>query len=1464
MMNGVVQQVAGAASSVAATFGGYAAEASKVALIAAINRLVPDLKPILVSLQEMKISTKLIRSLRENMLAKIRQSDLMSQQLSSHFVDDVPFLNLDGEANEVVPEQVSQLKKILNAMYHVEKCLELIEQQPGILSTSSAEELWRLLFDLIPHVNELIQISSNVDVNLPSYFSGEMAQLDSLISMCQQYAGPQVDSFLDGSTWGNLQRTATAVGHYAGVATDQLHPHTGQTDFHFLTTFGGVLSGHLSALTDQIRSYASPSEQTPIMTQEKLAELQARLAAQTLSANELYRKLTQLQASAVADPMSIGAMLKHPFVYTEIFGRITELSTSILVHLQQVNEGSQEAIKNQLSELKNKHLLDLFCFIDKIELYGAFKPGALSKPVLIYLKTWYELLVTQAHSVVDIHQVRPDLLVIEDSHFTHARMETMLGRMATLTTKELSLANVPDAMNGFFARIAECKEPSNRLRDILSDEDKPGLLLRYQFIRPFMLQKNPAFDLRLLRDLGHPEAQDKTEEACVTAAECLQLEKEMRIALAKAITSQAFYRRLAEDMIQGIFSRVDTLVLPYSVAGNNPFRIDESQMLGMADRHPLDPRSQWFLEQDHILLRDALLDIHSRTPLLYEGYQIYLHKLALAQKACEAFQTQLNAQDWASHKPELRNLYLRIQPYLMHLPLITSAAGAETQADRVALDRAMIDCLVDNHKPGTDDRRTLANTQGLINVTLVALNQHQMLARRRGEQFTAPTQAFLFNQVQDSEITLDKDACKRVHHVFSHERYSAAVRQLSGAVRATLPLFSTPIRVELEAAAAAAGVPFPGLELEVESLKTSDQVLLLKQLMNALYYLEYFFVQMELVNNQSFEMVNSAWNTIYLIKATVWGAVPFINIINAVRANPNLAIIMNDVLQRIEQIQGVWLGLKPLYSIPSTDVGNPAEAASSNGTWYSMLGMTVLPEHLKALKAGLGFSPADAEPHQALAKDTTLRIENILAHSDTNFHLFLASPDMLKVFSRVKETLSQFSGETYESVMTHLQSIREETFPALLVEMDEWERRLGIVPGTISTPVKKVLDQFYFGLIEPLSLPSERQIALASSLASFDVRAKAFNFRMILAETECFRLEPYITTLEAFVTAIQSFKPGDSRAAFKACLERALPLLREHQNRHTLGITRLDQDDNIDCLCHELMPLETEGLQHIKFLAIRCLADYEGRRNTQRFEQGMICEQLSALFIAKSAQVEDNRAYKAWYVTGLLHRHIDNLVNEQNEILSLRVSYGRTLKHFLLAQEAAIVTALVSRACTDNLQGQMEALLQAPLQQFAQTEYRHFMKLQSILVAINAFECYLDQESGKLGRHEFLWFETGDSIAAKRAHIVRMRDIAKDDTKPAQTRLNEIHAILIQQNVQSDLSYYHHYDRLSWDGLKQLFWQLLQAVGLYTPGYEAEYARLDGAASADAPDSAQFLRSYGLFNTRRNYPLPPALQPASP
>lgn len=1389
-----------------------------------VQAYIPLVQPIFQSFQEMKLSI-FFRDLRATTLVKLQGSEWMSARLSVYFKSEPPFKDFVQE-----PEQVSQLKKILNAMYHAECAFKLIEDHPPILSTSSVLSLYTLYSNISTHAHALITIASTIDINLAGYFSGELAQLFIFVGLCQQHAGPQVTRILNGSRWADMQKWAHLGGQYAGKGIDHLHPHAGEVNYRALTRFGGELSNDLAILADHIRGYASSADRCGLtITADQVVMLNQK-------ADALNQALTQLQHTGVSNPLELASILKHPFIYKDILGHVMTLSNSILAQTAQVMKGSEEVIFHQVTELKHKHLFELICLVDKIELFGAFKPGALSKPLLSFLKYWYDLILIPASSIAEIQKKRPDLLVIEDSHFVNARMRVMLERLVRFIKKERKLANVPEAIDGFFGEFEKIIQHTQNIRDCA---DKPQLLTHYRFIRPFMLQLSPSLDLRIWRDLNPVELTPITTEPPVDLQACLSYRSQVESLLQKAHESQRFYRTLAQDMMESIFSCVNTVVLPYDFKSQSPYRLDESQMLDITDRQPLDP--QWYVNQEHLFLHDARAILPEFAHRLYEGYHTYLAKLELAQKTCNEWQSHLHLNGEKPDKDKLRNYYLMLQPYLMQLPLIASAAGRETLDDRVALDAAMIEWL---HDVQSTPRSQVLKIKmsGLIEGALLELQRHILIAQGRGQLFTEPTQTYLATLVRSKDIQIAPSAAQRIHHLFSHDRYSTMMRQLLDAFREIRQLFSPPIQAAL-AGAKVEGTPFPELENDIELLKSNEQVRLLKQLMNGLYYLEDLFKQMELVADTNREFTNA----FYMIMAT-YRALQVVGVMNTVRNDPKLAILFKDVLKRIDKMQEVWLILKPLYFSPSSIVSVPAEKVSSNGMWYSMLAMMVLPEHLKALKTGAPFTLNEATVYQQTAKDTAVRIEKIIAHTDTYTRILLATPDMVRVLERIKLSLSTFSGHTFESVMTHLQSIRDETIPALLIEIDEWELRVGVVPGTLSLPVKKILDQFYLGLIEPLGLPSETHLALASSLASFDVRQKMFNTSLVLSRAECERLEPYIVVLNEFVQTVKSNQTMLPQPLLHRSLRRILPILLEHQERFKLGVTRTDEDGHIDALCHSMMPEETQSLAHIYFLANRCLAYYEGKRNTEQFKQALIEEQIRTIDAQRMTQIAENLDYKRQYITQLLHHQMDVYINAQTDMLSLGSDYTNALKAHLSGYESGIVESLVRASCIKHLSTEVASALKVPLKQFAETDYVYFMKLHGMLGALNAFESYLSQEDAKRLQQDFLWFETETTLKLKQQHIHQMKTIVMDVTILPQDRLQAVQRLLSQSHIQRDLMSYHHYDAWSWSRLKQVFWQLLQAIGLYTPAHEAVFNQLHLASTPRKPvDPAQFLKTCGLF-----------------
>jgi hypothetical protein len=1418
--------------------------------VKAVITVLPQLQPIFESLKEKRFS-RVFRSVKETLLSKCTHPGLMSTHVMPYFAsiqqEGSPFVQFDGE-----PEQISQIKKIINALDHVVKGLEIIETYPDSISFGALiahpSKATELLNRIAPHAYELVDLLTQFDIDITEYFSVEVQQLLSFLQLFKTFATSQMTRLMDGSALGNTQRFFDMLGHRGGILVDQLQSHTGETDLQYLTQFSGVLPGHLADLSAKIRRHAAVTcTPAPQLTAAEVSQL-------TICADDLLQTLTKIKMGGVLDSLNIKA-------YIRICGDISTLSKHILEQIKQVNIGIGEAILQKLSTLKYQHLLQLFCLVDKIELHGALNPGALSTPLMTYLRKWYVLIVHHAGSVVDVRTRRPDLLVIENSNFLHARMEQLLSRVAALTTKQLGIENAREALQAFYVRINEYQAGYHQGFSVLHSSTKRELLQLYQFIHPVMVQKSSDLDFLIRFHLEVPGSELFGEQPELAFSACLDIKDALIQKIDKSHASQQFYRILTEDLIQSVFLQADTLVLPYSFDWKNPFSVDESVILAdVASLQPKDKR--WKHEQTHVLLQDNTVIVGEIARSLHEAYQVYLHKLESVNAACLMFKQKLSSEELSHHKEQLRRLYLMIQPYLMNVTLEDNEQEILTRQQRLEVEQSLLQCLRDEHETITADWATLDIVAEWLDRTILALHHHRHWALSRGKHFTEPTRLYLKQQVLDSTVSLDVASTRRLHHVFKSESYSQAIHQLSEAVDQTFTVLSLPVR-EILQRQQESGVPFPDIENEVGLLNTCDQVLWLKRLKNCIYYLETYYLSMEALNSQSYSAVY-VWN---VIKA-YWSAYLSATLFLSLKNDSNGFILLQDGLERLKQLQSFGRVLQPLYSTPSTAVGEPTQATQYNGIWYPMLTFMVLPEHLSALFAARGFSPLDAQTQQNLAKKMTLDIEKIIRYSDSYFRLYLVSPEMVDVFNTLKAKLSQFSGTTVDSVLSHLQYIREEVMAELLLKTDAWEQRLNLAPGKISEPVEDLLKKFFINLIEPLELPSEKHLLLVTSLVYYQSRRRQLERGIGLAQAEWFRLNPLVDKLAGFVDLISQWgsKEGtvEERAALQQSLHAILPILVQHQHRFSLGINKQDADLLLDSICHELIPNARQHFKHIKFLAIRCLAAYRGRQLTQFVKRRVIERQLSALNRAEGVHGAQNTQYEIDYATQLFQRQLAQLVTFQTDIEYLKLSYCSTLEAFLLQRQAGIVKQLLSQPPYRNLQEKVVRLLSHPLQLFFKEHYTDFAQLENIAGAIADFRRYLSLEMQKL-RSGPLLFESQKTLHTKRLLLSRMEAMLMDGEITATQRLIQIQTLISQPETKNQLMDYHRYNRVSFAGLKQIVLYLLQMIGLYTPPYEQRFRALEQSVKTDSPRVDQFMQCHArLFATRsRIYELPKApLQPA--
>ena len=66
-----------------------------------------------------------------------------------------------------------------------------------------------------------------------------------------------------------------------------------------------------------------------------------------------------------------------------------------------------------------------------------------------------------------------------------------------------------------------------------------------------------------------------------------------------------------------------------------------------------------------------------------------------------------------------------------------------------------------------------------------------------------------------------------------------------------------------------------------------------------------------------------------------------------------------------------------------------------------------------------------------------------------------------------------------------------ENFTNILIQADEWERKLGLAAGLISGPLKEILDAYYWGMVDVLRHDTGHQVSLSTTQAPFSRRQKS-------------------------------------------------------------------------------------------------------------------------------------------------------------------------------------------------------------------------------------------------------------------------------------------------------------------------------------------------------------------------------------
>ncbi len=1501
-----------------------------------------------------------------------------------------PFTNFSHE-----PEQISQVKKIINALYHGELALidaETVNLRDGVYRKT--KDIYKLYSKTIHHTYLACYLATHLDIDLSDMFGQELAVLAPLVSTFQDYAETYGEETRGLLAEVELPKLPHTIGVWGGILVDQLNPQGGEVDYEFLTRFSAVLPGYLDQLSGYIEQFSSNvATYEPNINRADLEALQD-------NALQLLNALERTRGSSLFLPLKT-------LHYIHIIRHTITLSMSIFEQAGNLSDASQDAVRAKLAELKYTLLPALFGLSDKIEEQAMLTPGLLSHPLMERASRLYELLIGYTRKFVNFSEKGQELVTIEDPKFLRARLDHTYQRSADDHAALLKIEEARRASEQFFLLLRDPHYGGRRLVD-LPATTKQLLTTYYKQIHPYVLQLNMPLNNAIISGLTkeksylatiakytiYPIWSVRSLRETDDISDLLKLRPVLDAHLEKIRTSHQFHLKLNDNIMASAAERMEklhlfsynpgfcclvlmptvpddfnTLPLPANynsyyvqVAGQNnalyyidrtsksikklpipeekkpgfnqvmlgvnknellstndfikitsltghihqgedPFALNEANLLRLdliAENNRLKTKPRPFTAAqsftiatneanmlrfeaatEHEQLQSLEHLTHAQTISLYQYYQIKCAKLERARKAYNEFHQILSAEghpsllkDYNSElKKKLRHLYGIFQPYVVSgLSLNLEADTVDVDTDVVRrLDRAIVTDLVVDTAMERPHRG--ASITAILARDVPIRARFGALKTRLDERhvvFANRVKALTRQEHEEKPLVQDRVQIARAHHVLRNEGYSMAISEFRASLYQLTLLFNDSVRAQLRRAET--GLPFPELADTNQALAQSGQALGLKRLFNCLYHLEKISEKLEELTDQSLE-------TTYVVNVAQIGVHLYdvINLTKALVATPYLSVVAGDMWEKLQKGYAMLQDVRRHY-IPQpgeNEEGELVDLAKDHAAvlFYTLNAMMVLPEHITALRQDQEITPERIHALHVNTEKVTADIERILRNSSSYFKLFLEIPTMYRLFYDLKGKLAKLATASHDVVMDNLEAINHELLTSMLLEADQWEDNLGLLPGTITATMKELFDAFYQGLLEPLGMTSQRHIALASSLLPIEQRILAARERIAqseLLQRETVEKQEIVQRLYLNIKFYREYHGAEAgfRARLRALMidsfRTALPLLIEakpHFGTDILGGGVVNQA--IDALLNS--SVESPPLTNIEAIAAATVSYFKGVQASYQLTLGTVQEKITYLNTLKVSQLELNAIFTENYTKACYKKQATAFAAKQVGLIHCSREYNRKLADYLQEAEPAIVLASKS---AEDIDKRVVQLLRAKVKQFELDHYKNYYHLEALMAAIDRLRLYVHQSNIAVQMNRST-FESIETLSRKSQLVVTLEDLARDEAVPIAARLANLREFIEAPTFKTRIFAYHHYDNFSFAWLKQCVVSLLELIGLYTPEHRKCYNQLVGAT--EPPEGiSQLATRFGLFSANaplRAYDVPapcdePQLVPA--
>ena len=438
--------------------------------------------------------------------------------------------------NQTDSHHLSQIKKIINALFLIQRGLERCERLPvNFGNLDDVNYQLSTIAALGPLVDDLYngyQLLSHPDFEI-SIFK-EMFSF--LIPMANHIGGmlPVLSDLVPELSESDHIHLAKKIGYIAGFSINQLHPHElhGQFDYAFLTGFGAHIPGYLSDLSALMTASA------PDLGNEKAIDL--KIKALEKNGMQLLNGLDALQKGDFLASINI-------LNYIHILRNSYDLIQAILKEFEHLSESSKVKILSLIRALKYDCIAPLSGIFDKIQAENLLSSTEISANFGDMIGPWYEQLIHVASNVVDFSKEQ-DLLTLDEPRFVETRLKTAYEQQLN-DQKKIIL---------FDLNIVTLETFMTDLRTIqgvgLFDdhEKKKRLIANYRLLQPYAEKLRPRLSNDIVKHLNGAKC---VSTGLLRDIETLKMHLLGHFSQMKSTIN--FHTQLVEDCIDAVNQGVD-------------------------------------------------------------------------------------------------------------------------------------------------------------------------------------------------------------------------------------------------------------------------------------------------------------------------------------------------------------------------------------------------------------------------------------------------------------------------------------------------------------------------------------------------------------------------------------------------------------------------------------------------------------------------------------------------------------------------------------------------------------------------------------------------------------------------------------------------------------------------------------------------------------------------------------------